>query len=202
MRRAPEEARALILAAAEHLFAEKSPDVVGLKDVARAGGVSHALVSHYFGTYDALVEAVLERRINAFREHVFAELVAAKEGAPVRELLDRLWAVAKDPVTLRVGAWALLSGRMNSDDFFAGRVQGLRLIADAVERLAARDRRKRVPRGDIEFVLMAGAALTYGYAIMRVPLQAGLGRPISPDADADFRARVAELLERYLARSR
>ena len=46
-----------------------------MKDVARGAGVSHALVSHYFGTYDALVEAVLERRAEAIRRGGFADLV-------------------------------------------------------------------------------------------------------------------------------
>src|ERR1700733_1325987 len=71
VRRDPEAARELILAAAEHLFANQSPDVVGLKDVARVAGVSHALVSHYFGTYDRLVDAVLERRAALTRAGVF-----------------------------------------------------------------------------------------------------------------------------------
>ena len=67
-RRSPEEARALILEAAERVFATHLPDVVGLKDVAREAGVSHALVTHYFGTYSALVEATLERRFFKLRD--------------------------------------------------------------------------------------------------------------------------------------
>jgi len=62
VRRDPEEARSVILDAAERVFAEKGPDAAGLKDVAAMAGVSHALVSHYFGSYDALVEETLARR--------------------------------------------------------------------------------------------------------------------------------------------
>ncbi len=59
-RRSPEEARAVILRAAESLLADRGPDGVGLKDVAVRAGVSHALVTHYFGTIDALIDAALE----------------------------------------------------------------------------------------------------------------------------------------------
>src|SRR5438105_3253120 len=122
VRRDPEAARELILAAAERVFADKSPDVVGLKDVARVAGVSHALVSHYFGTYDGLVDAVLERRAAATRALVFAELL--KEDTEVRPnvLLDRLWEASSDKTTTRLSAWAMMSGRVDSADFFAARV--------------------------------------------------------------------------------
>ena len=60
-RRAPEVARQELLAAAERVFGRAQPDEVGLKEVAREAGVSHALVTHYFGTYAGLIEAALER---------------------------------------------------------------------------------------------------------------------------------------------
>src|SRR5262249_27617645 len=67
-RRTPERARQEILDAAERVFARSQPDQVGLKEVAREAGVSHALITHYFGTYAGLLEAALERRIRATRE--------------------------------------------------------------------------------------------------------------------------------------
>src|SRR4051812_23554771 len=75
VRRTPEEARERILEAAERVFATHLPDVVGLKDVAREAGVSHALVTHYFGTYAALVEATLERRFDKVRDELIPVIV-------------------------------------------------------------------------------------------------------------------------------
>ena len=49
-RRPPELARQEIVDAAERVFAASQPDQVGLKEVAREAGVSHALITHYFGT--------------------------------------------------------------------------------------------------------------------------------------------------------
>src|SRR5438128_1297088 len=73
-RRPPELARQEILDAAERVFARFQPDQVGLKEVAREAGVSHALITHYFGTYAGLVEAALERRNRATREAALARL--------------------------------------------------------------------------------------------------------------------------------
>jgi AcrR family transcriptional regulator len=196
-RRDPEAARELILAAAERVFAEKSPDVVGLKDVARVAGVSHALVSHYFGTYDGLVDAVLERRTAITRGQVFAELL--KDDAELRPgaLLDRLWEAASDKTTMRLSAWALASGRIESADFFAARVQGLKLVAEALQKRLRTKKGGRLPRADIEFMLLAGITLVRGYAMTRTALWSSLGKDASPEADAEFRERVREMLEQH-----
>src|SRR5260221_14507830 len=55
-RRTPEVARQELLDAAERVFTEFHPDQVGLKQVAREAGVSHALITHYFGTYGGVIE--------------------------------------------------------------------------------------------------------------------------------------------------
>src|SRR5438128_2211734 len=65
---------ALILDAADRVFERFMPDEVGLKEVAREAGVSHGLLTHYFGTYDALVEAALERRVERARAAILEKL--------------------------------------------------------------------------------------------------------------------------------
>jgi AcrR family transcriptional regulator len=203
-RRSPEEARALILDAAERTFAAHGPDAVGLKDVAREAGVSHALVSHYFGTFEKLVDAVLERRAGKIR----AQLLAAIEGEPGElkpgDLLARFWSALDDPASLRLVTWGLLSGRGGeAEELFPARVKGLRLVADAVEaRLAQRAGRGTAPpREDVEFIVMAAVALSYGYALMKKPLYLALGRSPTAAAQSDFRARVAALVEQYVTRA-
>src|SRR5438270_10047106 len=73
-RRAPELARTELLDAAERVFARSQPDQVGLREIALEAGVSHALVTHYFGTYAGLVEATLERRVRALRAELLARV--------------------------------------------------------------------------------------------------------------------------------
>src|SRR5689334_5494836 len=76
-RRSPEVARMELPAAAGPTCAKHPPDEVGLKDIARDAGTSHALITHYFGTYGGLVEEAPQRRILRLREQMAARLVEA-----------------------------------------------------------------------------------------------------------------------------
>ncbi|MDF2695504.1 MAG: Transcriptional regulator, TetR family protein [Labilithrix sp.] len=197
VRRSPEEARTLLLDAAERVFAEHLPDVVGLKDVAREAGVSHALVTHYFGTYDALVEATLERRFQRIRDELVPEIMSlATHEADTSEMLSaHRRAVAKassDPATVRLATWALLSGRAAADDFFPHRMQGLKLLTDA---LAARS---TAPREDLELLLVASFTLTIGWMFGRRAFAGALGRKPSRELDDAFDRRIDTMLETYL----
>jgi AcrR family transcriptional regulator len=201
-RRAPEEARALILGAAERLFGVRGPDAVGLKDVAREAGVSHALVSHYFGTYEGLVDAVLEQRGDQVRARVAALLAESPAGVRPARLVDKLWEALADPVSVRLTAWGLLSGRADSKDFFPTRVQGMRLIADLLEARMS-DGPAGAPtasRADIEFLVTMSFVVTLGYGLSKKAVSASFGRRASAEAETEFRGRVAEMFEGYLGR--
>lgn len=201
IRRSPEEARAVILDAADAVFAEHLPDAVGLRDVADQAGVSHALVTHYFGTYSGLVEAALERRFMRLRESLVARLLASLEGdAGVTELLrayrQALTENAQDPVTVRLATWAMMSGRVGQDDFFSHRMQGLRMLADALES------RTRIPREDLEFVLVASFAMTVTWTVAGKALSGSFGKQRGKAADIAFEERTADMIDAYLARRR
>jgi AcrR family transcriptional regulator len=205
VRRAPEEARALILDAAERVFAEQGPDAAGLKDVARKAGVSHALVSHYFGSYDALVEETLERRITRVRDVVVKELATSDPASPDNTVLDRLAELANDRVTMRLAAWSMLTGRASKTDFFSARQKGL---AQAVDALVARRQALGLPmppRETLEFGVVAAITMVLGFGVAKDALMAGLGYKASSAAaakfDADYRARVRELLVGYFTRA-
>src|SRR5687767_8513778 len=95
-RRSPEVARQELLDAAERVFSQSSPDEVGLKEVAREAGVSHALITHYFGTYAGLIEATLHRRLIALRETMVARLSEAEMLSRPEELLAILFRTFED----------------------------------------------------------------------------------------------------------
>jgi AcrR family transcriptional regulator len=59
-------ARAAIRDAALGLFAERGPDVVTVREIATAAGVSPALVLHHYGSKDGLRAAVDEHAATAF----------------------------------------------------------------------------------------------------------------------------------------
>jgi AcrR family transcriptional regulator len=200
VRRTPEEARALILDAAARVFATSLPDVVGLKDVAAEAGVSHALVTHYFGTYAALVEATLEERFRRLRAELLPTLTALVASdadalallAAYRAAIDR---AASDPATLRLFVWALLGGRVAAEDFFTHRLQGLKLIADT---LASRS---RAPREDLEFLLVTTFASATVWSLGKHAFAGALGRRLDADYASGFERRSAALVEGYLRRA-
>ncbi|HEY8077225.1 MAG TPA: helix-turn-helix domain-containing protein [Labilithrix sp.] len=198
MRRAPEDARAHILAAAERVFAQHLPDAVGLKEIARAAGVSHALIGHYFGTYAALVEATLEGRFSRLRESLVSDLVVVlAKDPPVGELLAAyrraIASAAGDPMTIRLAAWAILSGRADAEDFFSHRLRGLKLLADTLEA------RAKVKREDLEFCIVVSFAMAITTELGRRALAGGLGKRAL--AEGDLEARTRAMLDAYLARA-
>jgi AcrR family transcriptional regulator len=201
VRRSPEEARAVILDAAGRVFAEHLPDAVGLKEIAREAGVSHALVTHYFKTYAGLVEATLEQRFERVRESLVQEVFAAHdEKATASDLLaayrSAITRNATDPVTVRLAAWAMLSGRTAQEDFFAHRVQGLRVLADALEA------RTNIPRAELELALVASFALSVVWTVGGAALAGALGKKKSRHLDADFEQQVSTMIDAYLNRAR
>lgn len=196
-RRAPEEARVEILDAAERVFVEFQPDQVGLKDVAREAGVSHALITHYFGTYANMIEAVLERRVRALRAGIVERLQT--EGALARpaELLAILFSALEDPVHLRLTRWLLASERPAAAHAFALREQGLLLVTEHVAR-AIDPEPSRQLRERVSVALMTAVAAAYGYAIGKYALVGALGREASIDLDRQVQATLGEMLQSYL----
>lgn len=81
--------RDLLLDVAERLFARDGVDAVSLRAVNAAAGLNAGSVNYYFGSKDALVEAILLRRMEA---------VMGRRG----ELLDALDARATPPATSEV----------------------------------------------------------------------------------------------------
>ena len=57
-RRTPEEARRLILEAAQALIVTTGPEGLRLQDIAAAAGISHPLILHHFGSREGLVRAM------------------------------------------------------------------------------------------------------------------------------------------------
>ena len=200
VRRSPEEARTVILDAADRVFALHLPDAVGLKEIAHEAAVSHALITHYFGTYAGLVEAALERRFEQLRTSLVQQLFVAMEakaggGELLAEYRRALARHAADPVTVRLATWAALSGRGAQEDFFAHRVQGLRLLADALQQQSDF---ATVSREDLEFCIIASFAMTVVWTIGGDALSGALGKKKPRGTDAGFEARVSAMLEAYL----
>lgn len=195
-RRSPEQAREEILDAAERVYADLQPDLAGLKDIAREAGVSHALVTHYFGTYAGLVEAALERRIRALRETVLGQL---REGGMQRpaQMLAILFRALADPIHLRLTRWIMASERPGSVTAFALRDQGLKRIAHLVATTIDPD----APAAaivQVENALLVAVSAAYGFAIGQDALAASVGRQSNNQLDADVQRTLVAMLEGHL----
>lgn len=195
VRRSPEEARALILGAAGRLFERRGPDAVGLKDVAAEAGVSHALVTHYFGTYEGLVEAVMEEQTSVTRADLLRRVASARDEGPVAWIEQVFRSVGS--AQGKMIAWAILSGRSERSDFFARRVKGMAIVADSLEAWA-REQGHEIEREDLEVAVLLTVATSMGYAVGRSVLWGALGREASPERDRRVRERFAAMLVRVV----
>lgn len=175
VRRTPEEARTLILDAAEEVFARFMPAEVGLREVAEAAGVTHGLVTHYFGTYDALVAATLARRLDAARDQVLTKLISAAFGPEELPLIDSLIELAHDPLTMRLLTWSLVSGRTDSSLALPGASGGLSIVVDGIIARIERLGHPAPPRARVEFAAMAALAMALGFGIAGPAMQAAIG---------------------------
>ena len=194
-RRSPEQARVELLDAAERVFAEENPREVGLKEVAREAGVSHALITHYFGTYAGLVEATLERRVRALRGRILEKLREAGAVSRPVELIALLFDALQDPVHLRLVKWLVASERPGTA--FALQDRGLKLVAREVANATYPNAPSEVIDA-IEIALVAGVATAYGYAATKPALAGAIGRTPSRVLDVELQRTLAAMLQLYL----
>ncbi|HEY0254107.1 MAG TPA: TetR/AcrR family transcriptional regulator [Kofleriaceae bacterium] len=195
-RRSPEQARTELLDAAESLFRDAPPDQLGLKAVATEAGVSHALITHYFGTYDGLVEAVFERRTRSLRERVI-ERLAAGGVTEAGELVDLLFTTFEDPVHVRLMTWMIASGRNTAA--LTLRDRGLSFVAESVAR-ALDPAPTAELREKIEYSLIVTVASAFGYSAMKQSLASSVGKLPTAAVDRDDRRTLTEMLQVYLLR--
>ena len=111
VRRPPEEAKALILRAAEDLLIEGGPRAVELRAVAQRVGITDAGVAHHFGSRHGLLLALLRhggRRLRGAVEDVVASWI--HDRAPLGDLVERIAAVYADgygelAISLHAAGW-------------------------------------------------------------------------------------------------
>jgi AcrR family transcriptional regulator len=94
IRRRADEARSLILQAAEQLLIAGGPQAVQMRAVAHRLGMTDAGIAHHFGTRDALLEALLRHGGRRIRQAVTTATDGwLKRGASVQVLIDAVAAV-------------------------------------------------------------------------------------------------------------
>lgn len=182
--------------AAERVFARRRPDDAGLVAVADEAGVSHALITHYFGTYAGLVRSTLERRLRTLREKVLARLVEATVQQRAEELLAILFDTLDDPVHLRLLRW-LLANEGADSTALGLQEQGLKMVANGLAAaLFAVPTPAQVAR--LEVMLVTAVSAAYGYATGKQALAGAVGRKASRELDLEVRQVLARMVQAYL----
>jgi TetR/AcrR family transcriptional regulator, repressor for neighboring sulfatase len=201
-RRPPEAARQEILEAAMRIFEDHHPEEVGLKEVAKAVGVSHALVTHYFGSFGSLVDAVLEARVVSLRQAMLARMADAGSLDRPGELLAALFDALNDPVHKRLWLWTLATERDAAADFFPLRQQGMRLVAERLAAAIAEDAgiAPATIFAEVERTLIAVVSAAYGYTAGKTALIGSLGKTPSRELDRGVQESLGQMMRHHLLR--
>lgn len=195
-RRSPEEARSLILDAARKVLLDRGPDKVRLKEVAKRAGISHGLITHYFGTIDRLVEETFATFVRQMRGE-WIERLASQQNMSLEGTIDAFFESIGHPLYGRLVAWGMLTKRFERDDDPVMRDRGIERAVDAVE-ARAKALGANVTREDLEHTFLVVMCSALGYRLGRMFMWRGLGRTPSAERDAEFRRKLAAMIRAYL----
>ena len=193
-RRPAAEARSHIIDIAGEVFTEKLPDAVGLRELAAAAGISHGLVTHYFQSYENLINEVIAARLSVLRESAFAHLATATFAPDESPLLDVLLDLLEDRPLVRLLLWAVLTGRTEVVTSATGQLE--RIVDMMHARLEALG--VTLPRARIEFSVAAAVALVVGWSAAGNVLERNLGRADRPYTREELRAEIQRMLRAYV----
>lgn len=200
-RRSAEEARGIILDAAEAQLVRHGPDSLRLVQLAEKIGVSHPAILHHFGSREGLVKAVVERSMQTLEAEIVSTLRGDLGEGTDETLLASVFRVLADEGHARMMVWLYLSGAIGKDPIGPGR--NLKLISATIHKLR-RGRGIDADPEDTTFTVLLASFALLGNAIAGVPLRRGAG--IADDDEAGARANTrflawfARLLRDHLER--
>lgn len=193
-RRTAEEARQLILDAAERRLALGGPASLRLQEVAADVGVAHPTILHHFGSREALVEAVLERALAGVRRDVVAVLTSETfEDADGAALLELVVRALSGRGSARLLAWLALEGRAHGDP--ARMLRGLAELMH-VRRVALNG--GAAPFEETLFVVVLASLAMLGEGILGPTTWESAGLAGDARAPERFHAWLVRLLTEHL----
>jgi AcrR family transcriptional regulator len=190
VRRNPDEARRLILDAAQAAIARTGPEGLRLHDIAAAAGISHPLILHHFGSRAGLVRALTREAVAELKEKLVAAMT--ERDYSIEEQLDRVFDAFRNGLGQRL-AW-LATVDPAGDQSGATMIQ--REIVDHLHarRVATAPPGAMVPREDSQFLVHLIATAALGDAIYGAQFRRSAGLGDGPETDNRFRAWLAALI--------
>ena len=200
IRRSPEDARRHILEAAVRTMSQRGPAASGLKEVAAEAGVSHALIAHYFGTYEALVEEAVGETMRSMRERLIKRMMTEPNPSPDR-MAQLYFDLALKPWYGRLVSWALFSDHDASSNYVKQIVPDMKLMAAATEYVfnANAGNELKVTTEQAEALLVSLWALVVGYVAGQQFFWNALGKKPGPARDRAVREVIGALARSPLA---
>ncbi len=188
IRRTPEEARALILDAAEACMAKAGPAGLRLQEVADVAGVSHPTILHHFESREGLIRAVHLKSLGQLREVLTAAMTGA--GASVQPVAAT-FAAFREGLAQRM-LWILQSGPPpagSSLPIFEEMIDHLHAIRLSIARPG-----EIVDQEDTRAMVHLTVVAAFGDAVIGQRLR----RSQTLEADAEGAANFAEWFARLL----
>lgn len=193
VRRSAEEARSLILDAAEKRLKEVGPGGLRLQEIAADVGVSHPTILHHFGSREALVEAVVDRALEGVQRDVLTAFSATTFEAPdAAALLGRITASLKEGGHARLLTWLALEGHVPADP-----AKMLKAQADVLH--ARREAEVGPsPREDTLFLLVLGSLVVLAESTLGPGTWQSAGLADDAGAPARFNAWLVSLMREHM----
>ena len=190
LRRTPEEARRLILEAAQALLATTGPEGLRLQDIAGAAGISHSLILHHFGSREGLVRALTREAVAELRDKLVAALASGEY--TVEQQLDRVFDAFRDGLAQRLAWLATVDPGGDAE----GAQMIMRDIADRLHarRLAAASPGAAITRADTDALIHLVATSAFGDALYGAQRRRSAGLPATSETDRGFRQWLAALI--------
>ncbi len=198
VRRTAEEAKSMILDAAEKRLRELGPAGIKLQELAADVGVSHPAILHHFGSRDGLVEAVVRRALEVLRQQLLEEMRSQmRREVNIASILDAVFAIVAESGNARLIAWLILDGQNPREE-----TRMMRTLAEAAHvRMVSGGwtEGRKFEFDDMMFVVMLVGAAAVGTGVVGEAMRYSMGVENDDAVEQRFRRWFSALIARYLA---
>ncbi|MDP1671458.1 MAG: TetR/AcrR family transcriptional regulator [Alphaproteobacteria bacterium] len=195
IRRTAEEARRVILDAAERRLADLGPEGIRLQDIAADVGISHPTILHHFENREGLVLALTQRATEQLRSVLFGAFSGPHARvADMLPILDRVFDVLSKRGHARLIGWMILSGAIRQSPAqgllgdLTDLIHAMRVEENKVHGVPAPD------RDDTLFIVILGAVAAFGDGLFGPMVRRAAGVTDETQIAERFRDWFAELL--------
>ena len=200
VRRTAEEARRVILDAAEKRLEVAGIAGIRLQEVAADVGVSHPAILHHFGSREGLVDAVVKRAVGRLRGEFLEVLTSELDRVQLHELIERVAEVLGRRGHAKLLAWLVLSTQEAKTPIFTPEDFTLGKIGESVAALRAQAAGcdEDSVREDSVFIVLLVAVAIFGESIAGHIMRQSAGIDDEGGAAKRFRSWFAALLLEHI----